>query len=110
MGASDEIALPELASWPRWMEGPIEQYLIHQPEQGDWPWEDHCNGLAGGILAALRAAGVVLVPIGDLRGVMGLARGCSLPLDMNGWRNGLIDRLDAIVEAAVSGSREATDG
>lgn len=32
----------------------VTLYLINQPEQGDWEWEDHCEGLAGGILNALR--------------------------------------------------------
>lgn len=62
---ADEMPLP--GSWPPWAEGPIRDYLVHQPEQGDWPWEDHCEGLAGGILAALSRAGVALVPIQTLR-------------------------------------------
>lgn len=41
-------------------------YLIHQPEQGDWPWEDHCEGIAGGILDALHQSGFVLVPVAEL--------------------------------------------
>ena len=28
-------------------------YLAHCPEQGDWPWGDHCEGVAGGILAGI---------------------------------------------------------
>lgn len=35
----------------------ITRYLVCQPEQGGWPWEDHCEGIAGGILAALDRAG-----------------------------------------------------
>lgn len=31
----------------------VELYLVNAPEQGDWEWEDHCEGLAGGILQAL---------------------------------------------------------
>lgn len=34
----------------------VKDYLIGAPEQGDWEWEDHCEGLAGGILQALHAA------------------------------------------------------
>jgi hypothetical protein len=35
----------------------ITDYLVNQPEQGDWPWRDHCEGLSGGILSALTSAG-----------------------------------------------------
>ena len=100
MDDSAERGLLDLTPWPRWAEGPIEQYLIHQPEQGDWPWEDHCNGLAGGILDALRGAGVVAVPVNDLRHLL------DVYID-----NGMVeDEDEAIVNrlwaATVSGSSE----
>lgn len=38
----------------------ITEYLIHAPEQSDWPWEDHCDGLAGGILTQLKLNGYEL--------------------------------------------------
>ncbi len=57
----------------------VTEYLIHQPEQGEWEWEDHCEGIAGGILAALEAHGYVLaaadaqsVPVAQLRAVIAL--------------------------------------
>jgi hypothetical protein len=40
-------------------------YLAHAPEQGDWPWEDHCEGVASGIFYALHDAGWRLVKISD---------------------------------------------
>lgn len=39
----------------------IADYLAHAPEQSDWPWEDHCEGLAGGILAALFAKDFIII-------------------------------------------------
>lgn len=38
----------------------VARYLLNAPEQGDWPWEDHCDGMAGGIVEALRAAGALV--------------------------------------------------
>lgn len=31
--------------------------LVNQPEQGDWPWEDHCAGVAGQVVRGLATAG-----------------------------------------------------
>lgn len=39
----------------------IRDYLVTAPEQGDWPWEDHCEGLASGILAALFAKDFIII-------------------------------------------------
>jgi hypothetical protein len=33
------------------------QYLLTRPEQGDWDYEDHWEGIASGILHALHRAG-----------------------------------------------------
>jgi hypothetical protein len=35
----------------------VRDYLVNAPEQSDWPWEDHCDGLAMGILGSLHRAG-----------------------------------------------------
>lgn len=35
----------------------VYEYLRVAPEQGDWPYEDHLEGLASGIVEALRSAG-----------------------------------------------------
>lgn len=43
----------------------IRDYLVDAPEQGDWAWEDHCDGLAGGILVALKSHGLEVWPAGD---------------------------------------------
>lgn len=45
----------------------IRDYLVHQPDQDDWDWEDHCDGIAGGILSSLRAAGFWLLRQPDPR-------------------------------------------
>lgn len=31
----------------------VTAYLLAPPEQGEWPWEDHCEGMASGVLNAL---------------------------------------------------------
>lgn len=38
----------------------VSLYLINQPDQGDWAWDEHCMGLASGILNALRDKGWTL--------------------------------------------------
>ena len=38
----------------------IRDYLLHAPEQSDWPDEDHANGLALGVLGALEEAGYMV--------------------------------------------------
>lgn len=40
----------------------VRNYLLNQPEQGDWLWEDHCSGIAGGILHAIALAGRDVIP------------------------------------------------
>ena len=35
----------------------IRNALINAPEQGDWPWEDHCDGVASSITEHLIRAG-----------------------------------------------------
>jgi hypothetical protein len=39
----------------------IAQYLQHAPEQGDWPDDEHAEGVASGVLGALTAAGYCVV-------------------------------------------------
>ena len=36
----------------------VINYLMDPPEQGEWAWADHVEGLAGGILFALHDAGI----------------------------------------------------
>jgi hypothetical protein len=43
----------------------IARYLAQAPEQGDWEWEDHCEGVASGVLGALKAAGYGLIQLVD---------------------------------------------
>lgn len=31
----------------------VKYELVHAPEQSDWPWEDHCEGVAGRVVAAI---------------------------------------------------------
>jgi hypothetical protein len=38
------------------------QYLLTRPEQGEWDYEDHWQGIAGGILHALHHAGYEVLP------------------------------------------------
>ena len=48
----------------------IAKALIEQPDQGDWPWEDHCLGVAGQVARALQAGGCVLVKQTDIDALM----------------------------------------
>lgn len=38
-------------------EAVIAAYLMAAPEQGDWGWAAHCDGMAGGLIDALDAHG-----------------------------------------------------
>src|SRR5262245_58530045 len=62
VSAPPDVLPPSAAIAPRptchtSAEAVVTNYLMHAPEQGDWPWEEHCNGLASGVLAALDAHG-----------------------------------------------------
>lgn len=39
----------------------IRRYLMRAPEQGEWPLEEHCDGMAGGIMLDLMEAGYEIV-------------------------------------------------
>lgn len=47
----------------------VTDYLVNGPEQGEWAWEEHCEGLAGGILHAMHEAGIDLPGSDEPKGV-----------------------------------------
>jgi hypothetical protein len=51
---------------PDEIEDIIAEALMAALEQGDWPWEDHCRGVAAFVYRAMLRAGVRdLAPIED---------------------------------------------
>jgi hypothetical protein len=55
--AMDDVPTFGPDPWEKTVQDVVRDYLIHQPEQGGWPWEDHCDGVASGILSALYQSG-----------------------------------------------------
>lgn len=50
-----------MEEWPVEARLAVADYLTNAPEQGEYPWPDHCDGLSGGVMGALWDAGYQVV-------------------------------------------------
>lgn len=83
----------------------VTAYLEHMPEQGDWPWHDHCEGLAGGVLNALHNNGFELAKVSE-----GAAPSQSVPAPSDSSQSGpreigVLDVIEAQRQWPESGAQ-----